>query len=328
MSSARQSLGRLNDALSFIPTVMTTSLATAPGTEATGVPAARLAQIEQIIEDELGDLERQDIAVQMWQQMEGGTIKDKFQTLAELIQGMVLQQVNAIATESGEFRNRHAAEHLQVLDGMLPEITRDRIGEDAIPAVTELAGAAQANFKEIIGGYAQAIETEAEERLRTVVKSTAAKIAAIPVEEENVDNDEQEQSRAYTEQTSTLHQMNWDIFKMKEAIKAQQVGLDAKSASRRDAGGKWKTRTDKGVRRGSGAEEGIPDKSEKEMQDDIDRDTKRLASLEDERNKTALAYLGQPHSTRQDAKQVKNSPEEQFWRYSLTMTCQPDLIRS
>ena len=37
---------------------------------------------------------------------------------------------------------------------------------------------------------------------------------------------------------------------------------------------------------------------------DIDRDTKRLASLEDERNKTALAYLGQPHSTRQDAKQV------------------------
>ena len=30
MSSARQSLGRLNDALSFIPTVMTTSLATAP----------------------------------------------------------------------------------------------------------------------------------------------------------------------------------------------------------------------------------------------------------------------------------------------------------
>eukprot|EP01048_Picozoa_sp_COSAG05_P035560 COSAG05_NODE_15526_length_367_cov_0.940299_1_plen_26_part_10 len=26
---------------------------------------------------------------------------------------MVLQQVNAIATESGEFRNRHAAEHLQ-----------------------------------------------------------------------------------------------------------------------------------------------------------------------------------------------------------------------
>ena len=64
MSSARQSLGRLNDALSFIPTVMTTSLATAPGTEATGVPAARLAQIEQVIEDELGDLERQDIAVQ------------------------------------------------------------------------------------------------------------------------------------------------------------------------------------------------------------------------------------------------------------------------
>ena len=32
---------------------------------------------------------------------------------------MVLQQVNAIATESGEFRDRHAAEHLQVLDGML-----------------------------------------------------------------------------------------------------------------------------------------------------------------------------------------------------------------
>ena len=80
---------------------------------------------------------------------------------------------------------------MQVLDGMLPEITRDRIGEDAIPAVTELAGAAQANFKELIGGYAQAIETEAEERLRAVVKSTAAKIAAIPVEEENVDNDEQ-----------------------------------------------------------------------------------------------------------------------------------------
>ena len=120
MSSARQSLGRLNDALSFIPTVMTTSLATAPGTEATGVPAARLAQIEQVIEDELGDLERQDIAVQMWQQMDEGAIADRFQTLAELIQGMVLQQVNAIATESGEFRDRHAAEHLQVLDGMLP----------------------------------------------------------------------------------------------------------------------------------------------------------------------------------------------------------------
>ena len=101
-----------------------------------------------------------------------------------------------MTTQSGEFRDRHAAEHLQVLDGMLPEITRDRIGEDAIPAVSELAGAAQANFKEIIGGYAQTIETEAEERLRAVVKSTAAKIAAIPVEEENVDNDEQEQSRA------------------------------------------------------------------------------------------------------------------------------------
>ena len=48
MSSARQSLGRLNDTLSFIPTVMTTSLATAPGTEATGAPAARMAQIEQV----------------------------------------------------------------------------------------------------------------------------------------------------------------------------------------------------------------------------------------------------------------------------------------
>eukprot|EP01048_Picozoa_sp_COSAG05_P012904 COSAG05_NODE_1328_length_5166_cov_4.355634_6_plen_111_part_00 len=105
MSSARQSLGRLNDALSFIPTVMTTSLATAPGTKATGVPAARLAQIEQIIEDELGDLERQDIAVQMWQQMQEWAIADRFQNLAELIQGMVLQQVNAIATESGEFRD-------------------------------------------------------------------------------------------------------------------------------------------------------------------------------------------------------------------------------
>ena len=75
---------------------------------------------------------------------------------------MVLQQVNAIATESGEFRDRYAAEHLQVLDGMLPEITRDRIGEDAIPAVSELAGAAQANFKEIIGGYAQAIAVRKE----------------------------------------------------------------------------------------------------------------------------------------------------------------------
>ena len=53
MSSARQSLGRLNDALSFIPTVMTTSLATAPGTEATGAPAARTAQIEQILVDAL-----------------------------------------------------------------------------------------------------------------------------------------------------------------------------------------------------------------------------------------------------------------------------------
>ena len=58
MSSARQSLGRLNDALSFIPTVMTTSLATAPGTEATGAPAARMAQIEQILEDALGEEER------------------------------------------------------------------------------------------------------------------------------------------------------------------------------------------------------------------------------------------------------------------------------
>ena len=49
MSSARQSLGRLNDTLSFIPTVMTTSLATAPGTEATGAPAARMAQVEQVL---------------------------------------------------------------------------------------------------------------------------------------------------------------------------------------------------------------------------------------------------------------------------------------
>ena len=60
MSSARQSLGRLNDALSFIPTVMTTSLATAPGTEATGAPAARMAQIEQILEDALNEEENDD----------------------------------------------------------------------------------------------------------------------------------------------------------------------------------------------------------------------------------------------------------------------------
>eukprot|EP01048_Picozoa_sp_COSAG05_P017464 COSAG05_NODE_2386_length_3133_cov_3.531869_1_plen_120_part_00 len=118
-----------------------------------------------------------------------------------------------------------------------------------------------------------------------------------------MDTDAQEQSRAYTEQTTTLHQMNWDIYKLKEAIKAQQVSLDAKSASRRDAGGKWKTRTDK--LRKPRADADIAAKSEKEMQDDIDRDTKRLASLEDERNKTALAYLGHPHSTRQDAKQVR-----------------------
>ena len=50
---------------------------TSLGTEATGVPAARLAQIEQVIEDELGDLERQDIAVQMWQQMDEGAIADR-----------------------------------------------------------------------------------------------------------------------------------------------------------------------------------------------------------------------------------------------------------
>ena len=60
MSSARQSLGRLNDTLSFIPTVMTTSLATAPGTEATGAPAARMAQIEQILEDALGETRETD----------------------------------------------------------------------------------------------------------------------------------------------------------------------------------------------------------------------------------------------------------------------------
>ena len=41
-------------------------------------------------------------------------------------------------------------------------------------------------------------------------KSAAAKIAAIPAEEEQVDIDEQEQSRAYLEQTSNLHSMNWD----------------------------------------------------------------------------------------------------------------------
>ena len=105
MSSARQSLGRLNDTLSFIPTVMTTSLATAPGTEATGAPAARMAQIEQVLEDALGELERTDIAVQMWAQMDAGPIKEKFDDFAALTQAMVIQHITEIATRSEEFRD-------------------------------------------------------------------------------------------------------------------------------------------------------------------------------------------------------------------------------
>ena len=109
MSSARQSLGRLNDTLSFIPTVMTTSLATAPGTEATGAPAARMAQIEQILEDALNEEERTDIAVQMWAQMDAGPIEEKFNHLAALIQTMVIEHITAIATRSEEFRYLQAA---------------------------------------------------------------------------------------------------------------------------------------------------------------------------------------------------------------------------
>ena len=153
MSSARQSLGRLNDALSFIPTVMTTSLATAPGTEATGAPAARMAQIEQILEDALNEEERTDIAVQMWAQMDAGPIEEKFNHLAALIQAMVIEHITAIATRSEEFRDRHTPDQLHVLNELLPEITEARIGNDTIPAVAELAGGAQANFKEVIGGY-------------------------------------------------------------------------------------------------------------------------------------------------------------------------------
>ena len=302
MSSARQSLGRLNDTLSFIPTVMTTSLATAPGTEATGAPAARMAQIEQVLEDALGELERTDIAVQMWAQMDAGPIEEKFNHLAALIQAMVIQHITEIATRSEEFRDRHTPEQLHAFDELLPEITEARIGNDTIPAIAELAGGAQANFKEVIGDYAGAIETELEEGIKAAVKATAAKLAAIPAEEESEDTDAQEQSRAYTEMTTSLHDMNWDIYKMKEAIRSQQAELDAKSATRRDAGATWKTRMDRF--RKAGADAGATAKSEKEMQDDIDRDTKRLASLEDERNKMALAYLGQPHSSRQDAKQV------------------------
>ena len=82
MSSARQSLVRLNDTLSFIPTVMTTSLATAPGTEATGAPAARVAQIEQVLAEAMDDEERIDLTVRMYQQMEEGPIEAKFDELA------------------------------------------------------------------------------------------------------------------------------------------------------------------------------------------------------------------------------------------------------
>ena len=218
MSSARQSLGRLNDTLSFIPTVMTTSLATAPGTEATGAPAARVAQIEQVLEDALSEEERTDIAVQMWAQMEAGPIEEKFNQLAGMIQEMVIQHITAIATTSEEFRDRHTPDQLQVLNQLLPEITEARIGNDTIPEVAELTGGAQANFKEVIGGYAGAIEDEIEDRIKAAVKATAAKIAAIPAEEESEDTDAQEQSRVYTEMTASLHDMNWDIYKMKEAI--------------------------------------------------------------------------------------------------------------
>ena len=95
---------------------MTTSLATAPGTEATGAPAARMAQIEQVLEDALGELERTDIAVQMWAQMDAGPIKEKFDDLAALIQAMVIQHITEIATRSEEFRDRHTPEQLHVFN--------------------------------------------------------------------------------------------------------------------------------------------------------------------------------------------------------------------
>ena len=58
----------------------------------------------------------------------------------------------------------------------------------------------------------------------------------------------------------------WDIYKMKEAIRSQQAELDAKSATRRDAGATWKTRMDRF--RKPGAEAEAADKSEKEMHDE------------------------------------------------------------
>eukprot|EP01048_Picozoa_sp_COSAG05_P027957 COSAG05_NODE_8422_length_705_cov_1.320132_1_plen_91_part_00 len=57
--------------------------------------------------------------------------------------------------------------------------------------------------------------------------------------------------------------MNWEIYKLKEETKDQQEKLDAKSATRRDSGGKWKTR------RMPWADLGALAKSEKDMQDDI-----------------------------------------------------------
>ena len=36
---------------------------------------------------------------------------------------------------------------------------------------------------------------------------------------------------------SQLWALNWDVFKLKKAIKKQQLELDAISASRRDVGG-------------------------------------------------------------------------------------------
>eukprot|EP01048_Picozoa_sp_COSAG05_P024254 COSAG05_NODE_5620_length_1128_cov_1.985423_1_plen_221_part_00 len=60
--------------------------------EAAGTPAARLAQVEQVVEDAMDD-ERVDISVQMWQQMNAGPITLKFEELAKVMQGIVLTHV-------------------------------------------------------------------------------------------------------------------------------------------------------------------------------------------------------------------------------------------
>ena len=56
------------------------------------------------------DDERVDITLQMWQQMDQGSITDKFEELGRVIQGIVLEHVDQVAASRQSYTPEHTAD--------------------------------------------------------------------------------------------------------------------------------------------------------------------------------------------------------------------------